>query len=96
MRTFEIENIKTGQRKDLFCNQIDLRTLIPPGWKLAEVPSRIAVCPTGGPSQGDSALKGFYALEQQHGTAQTMRMTGMKELGLRSPSDVKKVWRDDK
>lgn len=93
MRTYEIEHKKTGARRDIFCNQVDLRTKVPRGWKLAEVPSRISVCPTGGPSQADSVLKGFYQMEQKHGTSQVMRMTGMKDLGLKSPSDVVKTWR---
>lgn len=94
MRTFEIENKRTGERRDILCHHRDLRTEIPSGWELVEVPSRISVCPKGGPSQGEGALRGFYQLEQRHGTAQTMRMTGMRDLGLRSPSDVKKVWSD--
>lgn len=93
MRTYEIENRKTGERRDLFCNQRDLRDLVPDGWELAEVPSRIAVCPTGGPSQADSVLKGFYECEQKMGTSQVMAGIGAKHLGLKSPSDVIKTWR---
>lgn len=96
MRTYEIENTKTGERKDLFCNQRDLRQLIPKGWELAEVPSRIAVCPTGGPSQADSVLKGFYECEQKIGHSELIRQTGVKNFGLRNASDVIKCWKGER
>ena len=93
MRTYEIENTKTGERRDLFCNQRDLRDLVPDGWELAQVPSRIAVCPTGGPSQADSVLNGFYQQEQKLGTSQVINGLGLKSIGMKSASDVIKAWR---
>ena len=93
MRTYEIEHIRTGKRRDLLCNQIDLRHLVPDGWRVAEVPSRISVCPTGGPSQGESVIRGFYAEEQKCGShSDLIKGMGLRDIGLKSASDVKKCW----
>lgn len=92
MRTYEIENEKTGERKDLLCNQIDLRHLVPTGWKVAEVPSRISVCPKGPVPQGESVLKGFYAEEQKQSASSLIKSMGLPDIGIRNASDVKKCW----
>lgn len=92
MRTYEIENEKTGERKDLLCNQIDLRTLVPKGWKVAEVPSAISVCPKGPVPQGVSVMKGFYAEEHKQSASSLIKSMGLHDIGLRNASDVKKCW----
>lgn len=92
MRTYEIENIKTGERRDLLCNQVDLRHLIPDGWKLAEIPSSLNVCPKGPVPQGESVIKGFYAEEQKQSASSLIKSMGLERLGLKSASDVKKCW----
>lgn len=55
------------------------------------VPSRINVCPTGGPTQGDEVLRGFRRAEETLGTEKVRQCA--KSLGL-TRDQVKKVWKD--
>ena len=54
-----------------------------------KVPSRIAVCPQGQPTQGSEVLRGFSRCEDRYGTEE-VRQAG-KALGV-TRDQVKQVW----
>jgi hypothetical protein len=55
------------------------------------VPSRIAVCPQGEPSQGAQVLRGFARCEDTYGTEKVRQCA--KGIGL-TRDQVKQVWKD--
>lgn len=84
-RAYDITNDRTGEVREVFLNR-EQGDKPPAGWSFVVVQGVRAVCPRGEPSQRDSVLAGFKAVESKLGTSVLERGIGMKA------SKVKRVW----
>ena len=90
-RTFEIENPKTGEVREIYCRREDVDLQMPKGFELKLIPSTMQVG-FGRDDRDKATLRAFQQIENQIGASEIMRRGGFKGLGIKSASHLRQVW----